>query len=233
MSAPAMKRTAWTYANLTYASLFYTFLYLPILVLVLLSFNDSNTMGFPLQGVTTKWYSEALASGELLAALRNSILVGIAGAAIATALALMIALGLRGRFPLKSLVFPIILIPLIMPGIVSGVLLLVYMGFLGIPYGLWTTVLPSHVTWVLPFAFLTLQPQVQRLDKSLEEAAMDLGARPREVFTLVILPILKPAIIATFLFSFTISFDEFIRTLFVISSPPRNGRHSPWKSVIF
>lgn len=205
-------------ASTVYAGLFYAFLYLPILALVLLSVNDSSTMGFPMRGLTSRWYGQALGDGELLAALRNSVLVGIAGAAIATALALLIALGLRRRFPLRSLVFPIVLIPLIVPGIVSGVLLLVFMGFMGVPYGLWTTVLPAHVTWVLPFAFLTLQPQVQRLDRSVEEAAMDLGATPRKVFTRVIFPILRPAVIATLLFSFTISFDEFIRTLFVMSS---------------
>lgn len=212
------RRNPWVLASTVYACLFYAFLYMPILALLLLSVNDSTTMGFPMRGLTSRWYAQALGDGELLAALRNSLLVGIAGAAIATALALLTALGLRRRFPLRSLVFPVVLIPLIVPGIVSGVLLLVFMGFMGVPYGLWTTVLPAHVTWVLPFAFLTLQPQVQRLDRSVEEAAMDLGATPRKVFTRVIFPILRPAVIATLLFSFTISFDEFIRTLFVMSS---------------
>jgi len=210
--------TAWARAGTCYAALFYAFLYLPVAVLVVLSFNDSPAMGFPLLGVTTRWYGAVLADRELAAALVNSLLVGAASATVATALALLIGLGLRREFPLKSLVFPVILVPLVMPGIVSGVLLLVYAGLAGIKFGLWTTVLPAHVTWVLPFAFLTLQPPVQRLDRALEEAAMDLGARPGQVFRTVMLPILRPAMLATLLFSFTISFDEFVRTLFVISS---------------
>jgi ABC-type spermidine/putrescine transport system permease subunit II len=201
-----------------YALLFYAFLYVPILVLVVLSFNDSPAMGFPFLGFTTKWYGQVLAGGELIAAMSNSIMVGAASAVIATALAMLASFGLRHRFPLKSMVFPVILIPIVMPGIVSGILLLVYIGFAGLPYGLWSSVLPAHVTWVLPFAFLTLHPQISRFDPALEEAAMDLGARPAEVFRRVLFPIIRPALVATLLFSFTISFDEFIRTLFVVSS---------------
>jgi spermidine/putrescine transport system permease protein len=202
----------------SYAGLFYAFLYLPMLVLIILSFNDSQAMGFPFTGFTTKWYNSVLAGGELMEAMRNSIMLGVVSAFIATALALMASLGLRHKFPLRGFVFPVILIPVVMPGIVSGVLLLVYIGFAGLPYGLWTAVLPAHITWVLPFAFLTLHPQISRFDPALEEAAMDLGAKPAEVFTRVLFPIIRPALVATLLFSFTISFDEFIRTLFVISA---------------
>ena len=201
-----------------YAGLFYVFLYVPLFVLILLSFNDSSAMSFPFVGFTTKWYNSVLAGGELMAAMRNSIMLGVVSAFIATALALMASLGLRHKFPLRGFVFPIILIPVVMPGIVSGVVLLVYIGFAGLPYGLWTAVLPAHITWVLPFAFLTLHPQISRFDPALEEAAMDLGAKPFEVFMRVLFPIIRPALIATLLFSFTISFDEFIRTLFVISA---------------
>ncbi len=213
-----MTEGAWQTAALRiYAALFYLFLYVPILVLIVLSFNDSPAMGFPFMGFTTKWYSNVLAGGELVAAMTNSVLIGVVSAFIATALALLTSLGLRHRFLMKGVVFPIILIPIVMPGIVSGVLLLVYIGISGVPYGLWTAVLPAHITWVLPFAFLTLHPQISRFDYALEEAAMDLGAKPFEVFTRVLFPIIRPALIATLLFSFTISFDEFIRTLFVIS----------------
>jgi ABC-type spermidine/putrescine transport system permease subunit II len=208
----------WRVAAWGYASLFYAFLYLPVLVLLLLSFNDSPAMGFPLLGWTTKWYGAALADTELRAALLNSLMVGAASAAIATALALLIGLGLRRDIPLKTVVFTVVLLPLIMPGIIAGILLLALVGLLDIPLGLWTTVLPAHVTAVLPFAFLTMQAPIQRLDPSLEEAAMDLGARPAAVFLKVLVPILRPAVLATLLFAFTISFDEFVRTLFVIAS---------------
>lgn len=201
-----------------YAGLFYAFLYVPITIMVVLSFNDSQIMGFPLQGFTLRSYEEAFSTGYLPRALFNSFAVGIAAALIATALALMVALGLRHQVPFRGAVMAMILIPIITPGIVSGVLLYVTFGVVGVPYGLSTAVLAAHVTWVLPFAFLTLYPRLHRFDRSLEEAAMDLGATPWVVFKRVILPLIRPAIIATLLFSFTLSFDEFIRTLFVVGS---------------
>jgi spermidine/putrescine transport system permease protein len=153
---------------------FYAFLYVPIAVMVVLSFNDSQIMGFPLKGFTLRSYGDAFTEGDLPGALFNSFAVGIGAALIATVLAL--------------------------------------------PYGLSTAVLAAHVTWVLPFAFLTLYPRLHRFDRSIEEAAMDLGATPWVVFRRVILPLIRPALIATLLFSFTLSFDEFIRTLFVVGS---------------
>ena len=201
-----------------YAGAFFAFLYVPIAVMVALSFNDSQIMGFPLKGFTLRWYSEALTGSDLTRALFNSFAVGIGASLIATALALMIALGLRYRVPFRGAVLPMMLVPIITPGIVSGLLLYVTFGVVGVPYGLSTAVLAAHVTWVLPFAFLTLYPRLHRFDRSIEEAAMDLGATPWVVFRRVILPLIRPAIVATLLFSFTLSFDEFIRTLFVVGS---------------
>jgi ABC-type spermidine/putrescine transport system permease subunit II len=198
-----------------YAALFFAFLYAPIALLVVLSVNDSEVMGLPFRGATLRWYGQVFAGGQFLAALVNSFAVGLAAAFIATTLALMAGLGLRHEFRGRSLVIPAMLVPIITPGIVSGVVMLVFFGVTGVPYGLWTGTLLAHVTWVLPFAFLTLYPRLHRLDRSLEEAAMDLGATPWVVFRRVVLPLIRPAVVATVLFAFTLSFDEFIRTLFV------------------
>jgi ABC-type spermidine/putrescine transport system permease subunit II len=201
-----------------YAGFFFAFLYIPIVVLVALSFNDSLTMGFPFHRFTLRWYGEVFATGEFIQSLVNSLLVGAASALIGTALALSAAMSLRHAFPLKSLVLPLLLIPMITPGIVSGILMLVFFGLAKLPYGLWTGVLAAHVTWILPFAFLTLYPRLDKFDRSLEEAAMDLGANRLTVFFRIVLPLIRPAIVATLLFAFTLSFDEFIRTLFVIGA---------------
>jgi ABC-type spermidine/putrescine transport system permease subunit II len=83
---------------------------------------------------------------------------------------------------------------------------------------LFTTVLVGHVNWVLPFAFLTLYPRLHKFDRSLEEAAMDLGARTSQVFWEIVFPIVRPSVIATAIFSFSLSFDEFIRTIFTVGS---------------
>jgi len=201
-----------------YAGLFYCFLYLPIVLLVVLSFNDSQSIGLPLQGATLRWYAEVLGSSEMRASIANSVLLGIVSASIATLLALLLALGFRQDFPLKSLLMKVILLPILIPGIVSGVIYLIFFGYGEVRFGVWTSTLPVHITWVLPFAFLTLFPRVHGFDRSLEEAAADLGARPLTVFSRVVFPLIKPGIVATAMFAFTLSFDEFIRTLFVIGS---------------
>ncbi len=212
------KRNAMPWLLRGYAGMFYLFLYAPIALLLALSFNDSQVMGFPFKGATLKWYGEVFTDGRLLDSIVNSFAVGLVAALIATVLALLAAMGLRHSFPGRDAVIPLMLVPIITPGIVSGVLLYVSFGIAGVPYGLWTAVLAAHVSWVLPFAFLTIYPRLHRFDRSLEEAAMDLGATPVVVFRKVVLPLIRPGIIATLLFSFTLSFDEFIRTLFVAGS---------------
>jgi ABC-type spermidine/putrescine transport system permease subunit II len=205
------KRAAWLYALI-----FYFLLYAPILSLVILSFNDSMVPGLPLKGFTLRWYRFVLHSDALKQAFFNSFTLGIVSSVIATALALLLAMGFRRSFLLKSLLMKVILLPILIPGIVSGVVFLIFFGYMGLPFGLWTTVLIVHVTWVLPFSFLTIYPRLHGFDKSLEEAAMDLGAPPMTVFRRIVFPIIRPGVVATILFGFTLSFDEFIRTFLVI-----------------
>ena len=212
----AAHRSGWLLG--CYTTVFYVVLYVPIIVLVVLSFNDAVGIGFPVRSLTGRWYREAFTHGQLMPALRASLLVGVASATVGTLLALLLALGLRGLGGLRTAVMPLLLVPIVTPGIVSGVMLLVFAGVVGVPYGLWSTAFPAHVTWVLPFAFLTLFPRIDLLDRALEEAAMDLGARRWQVFSRVVLPIIQPALLATTLFAFTISFDEFVRTLFLAGS---------------
>ena len=198
-----------------YAGLLYLFLYGPIVMIGFLSFNQSTIIGFPFRGFTFSWYEKVLQTPQFLSSLLNSIGVGLVAASIATILALGLTLAFRRDFPLKGIVFNLVLTPIVMPGIVGGIVLLMFFGYFNVPLSLWTTVTVAHINWVLPFAFLTLYPRVHGFDRALEEAAMDLGARRVEVFRYVIFPIIRPAMIATFLFSFSLSFDEFIRTLFV------------------
>jgi ABC-type spermidine/putrescine transport system permease subunit II len=201
-----------------YAALFYAFLYLPIFLLIVLSFNDSDVVGLPLRGATLRWYHEVFGSAELIKSIVNSTLLGAVSATVATILALLLALGFRSEFPMKAWLMRILLLPILIPGIVGGVVYLVTFGYGGLPFGVWTSTLPVHITWVLPFAFLTLFPRVHGLDPSLEEAATDLGATPFVAFRRIVFPLIKPGVIATAMFSFTLSFEEFIRTLFVIGS---------------
>ncbi|WP_108658855.1 ABC transporter permease [Acuticoccus kandeliae] len=211
-------KTGWSTMLHVYIAAFFVFMYGPILLLFALSFNDSQLIGLPFKGFTTRWYGEVANDATLIEAVINSVSIGIVSSLIAVALALSLALAFKRDLPFKGLLFNFILLPIIIPGLVSGIVMLIGAGYAGVRYGLWTTTLVTHVTWVLPFAFLTLYPRVTRLDPALEEAAMDLGAPPRIVFRRVTLPLIQPSIVATALFAFTLSFDEFIRTLFVIGN---------------
>jgi spermidine/putrescine transport system permease protein len=206
----------WNLVLYAYASIFYLALYGPLLMIVVLSFNDSEIVGFPFVGWTTRWYVKVMESRDLVRAFGNSTMIGVLTACISTALALLLALAFRHKFLGRRLIFQVILLPVVMPGIVGGITLLIFFGYLGIPSTLFGTVLVAHINWVLPFAFLTIYPRVHGFDRAVEEAATDLGARPLQVFLKVVLPILKPAVVATAFFSFSLSFDEFVRTLFVI-----------------
>jgi len=213
-SAHALSRTS-RVALSVYAAALYVFLYGPIVMIGVLSFNSSRIIGFPIRGFTGEWYLKVFQSSQFLTALFNSIGVGIVAALVATTLALTLALAFRRDFPMKGVVFNLVLMPIVMPGIVGGIVLLMFFGYLNMGFSLWTSVAVAHVNWVLPFAFLTLYPRIHGFDVALEEAAMDLGASRFEVMRYVVFPIIRPAIVATALFSFSLSFDEFIRTLFV------------------
>ncbi len=216
--AQVKKTDPYRIALWSYAGIFFTFLYGPLLMIIFLSLNDSKITGFPFRGFTLKWYEVVLQSDPLLSALANSVYVGIASAIIATSLALMLALAFRHDFRGKRFMLYLIIAPIIIPGIIGGIVLLIFFGYLGVRPSLFTTVLVAHVNWVLPFAFLTLYPRLHQFDRSLEEAAMDLGARDWQVFSEIVFPIVRPGVIATALFAFSLSFDEFIRTIFTVGS---------------
>ena len=116
-------------------------------------------------------------------------------AVVGTALALAAVLGLRRGVLFSSAVLPVMVLPIVMPGIVTGVVMLVFFGFTGMRLGLWPTTFFVHVTWVLPFALLTLYPRLAAFDRALEEAAMDLGASPAMVFRRVVFPIIRPGVV--------------------------------------
>ena len=206
---PAVQRAffgGWTVAV-------FAFLYLPITLLVVYSFNDSK-LNLYWAGFTTKWYGMLFGNEVLLRAFQNSLIV----ATITTALSVVIGtsaawLLYRYRFPAQQTLGLLIFIPMVMPEVLMGVSLLVLFVSLGIPLG-YTTLIIAHTTFCFPFVLVGVQARLQGIDPSLEEAAMDLGATPLKAFWLVIIPYLLPAIVAGALMSFTLSFDEYIVTIF-------------------
>ena len=207
---------AWKLALWIYAGAFFFLLYAPLVMIGVLSFNDSEITGFPIDSFSLRWYQKVFGNPNLLAAFGHSVAVGVVAALVATTLALGLSLAFRHDFRGKGMLLNLVLVPVVIPGIIGGIVLLIFFGYAEVRSSLMSTVLVAHVNWVLPFAFLTLYPRVHRFDHTLEEAAMDLGAHPRQIFLRIVLPIIRPGIIATALFSFSLSFDEFIRTVFVV-----------------
>lgn len=196
-----------------YATLVILLLYLPILIVIVLSFNDAPITGFPFRGFTLDWFGVVFSSSALLHAIGNSIILGAISATLGTLLALLLAVAFRSNLAFKAIILNLLLIPIILPGIIAGASIFVLFQLLGLPVSLWTSALCAHITCVLPFAFLNIYPRLHNFDQSLEDAAADLGAAPWQVATKVVLPIIQPGILAAWLFAFSLSFDEFVRTL--------------------
>jgi spermidine/putrescine transport system permease protein len=222
---------AWKLVLWAYAGTFFFLLYAPLVMIAVLSFNNSEIIGFPILEFSLRWYSSVFSNPAFLAAFANSLAVGFAAACLATALALGLTLAFRHDFRGKSALLYLVLVPLLTPGIIGGIVLLILFGYAEVNSSLMTTVLIAHVNWVLPFAFLSLYPRVHRFDHTLEEAAMDLGANPRQIFLRIVFPIIRPGVVATLLFSFSLSFDEFIRTIFVVG-PERTIPVLFWSMIV-
>jgi ABC-type spermidine/putrescine transport system permease subunit II len=201
-----------------FATSVFLFLYTPVITLVVLSFNDSVSISLPWGGFTTRWYREALANSGAFNAFLNSVRLGVVVGMLSSFIGLTTALAFRRVFIGKSAVLGALLLPLLIPGIVLAVAQAVVWDVAGWTMDMWTSTLVGHLIYTVPFAFLTIFPRVYRFDPNIEAAAMDLGARPLVAFRTIVLPRIAPGLIASFLFCFTLSFDEFIRTLFLIGS---------------
>jgi spermidine/putrescine transport system permease protein len=196
----------------------YVFLYLPVVTMVVLSFNNSTTIGLPWGGFTTRWYSQSLSNTVALNAFISSVELGVVVSILSTSLGLGTALAFRRVFVGKGLMLNVLILPLLIPGIVLAVGQLTLWNLLGFLPGLWDSALLGHLVYTVPFAFLNIFPRVHRFDPNIETAAADLGATPLTVFRTILLPRILPGLVASMLFCFTLSFDEFVRTLFLIGA---------------
>ncbi len=203
-----------------YAALFLIVLYVPVLFLPLFSFNDSIYVKFPLKGFTWQWYFELMQREPVWAALRNSIQVGVATSIFSTGLGIFASKAItRYRIPGKGPLVGFIMLPLVVPGIIFGVALLVLLSRMGIPLSLYT-VTAGHVIVCLPFAIATLIPRFEGFDPAVEEASADLGENAWWTFWRVTFPMVFPGVLASLLLTFTVSFDEFIMAFFLTGTDP-------------
>jgi spermidine/putrescine transport system permease protein len=199
-----------------YAALVFAFIYLPIGVLILYSFNRDGVGGFPPRHFTFNWYRQLFADSAIWDAVTNSLIVAVAAVALSLTLGLLAAIALdRANFPGKQLFRRLVLLPLILPGIITGLSLLMFAVFAGMQLSLFTVFL-GHGTALISVAATELFAGLQKLDRAQEEASLDLGATPWQTFWRVTLPNLKLSMIAAGLLIFTLSMDEIAVTFFLI-----------------
>lgn len=198
-----------------FSGLVLIFLYLPVVVLIVFSFNDNVVTTLPLRGFTLEWYRKLFANSDMLAAIGNSFYV----ASIATALTLLI--GVPAAFALDRAVFPgksafrrIVVLPLALPGIITGISMLNLFRVLGFNLSLETVIL-GHATALIAIVLTQVYARLQRFNRRLEEASDDLGARPWQTLLFVTLPNIRSAIVGSALLAFTLSFDEIPVTFFL------------------
>ncbi len=198
-----------------YAIVYLIFLYAPVALLPLFSFNDSSIVAFPLRGFTLNWFVVLWKTEALHGAVRNSLTIAATTALLSTLLGLCAARAAsRYAFRMKRGIMGLIMVPLVLPEIVVGVSLLVVILQFGFELSLWSIVL-GHVLICTPFSVVVLSTAFNNLDRSLEEAAIDLGETRWSTFRLISLPLVMPGVISSILISFTISLDEFIIAFFL------------------
>ncbi len=188
----------------------YAFIYLPVVVLVIFSVQDGRLPVPPFKGVSLRWYHEVFSDSDLMEALVNSVMVGVVSAALATVLGFLAAHALaRHRIPGSVLFQWLLMAPLSVSYLIIGLGLLITFTATGMPKSLLSVVI-GHVVINLPLAFGICYSQLGGHQVSAERAARDLGAREWQVLALVSVPMMWPAIAASFFLSFTLSWDEFI-----------------------
>ncbi|MEZ7812905.1 MAG: ABC transporter permease [Paracoccaceae bacterium] len=196
------------------------FFYGPAILLPLFAFNASQVISFPLEGFTLHWFSALLSEKTLHGALWNSLFVATSASIFGTGLGVLTARAqsryeFLGKKP--SLLF--VLAPLVIPELIIGVALLIVLVQLGLSLNLWTVIL-GHTLLIMPFSTLVMISAFNNLDQSMEEASLDLGETTFGTFRRIILPMVAPGLLASFLIGFTISLDEFMIAFFLSGTEP-------------
>jgi len=203
-----MRRFSWF--NATSLTLGFAFLYFPMVILVIYSFNESKLVTV-WAGFSTKWYGELLQNEAFLDAAWVTVRVAVISSTIATVLGTMAAYTLvrAGRFPGRTLFSGMIYAPLVMPEVITDLSLLLLFIAIGLDRGV-TTIVLAHTTFSMCYVSVVVSSRLMSFDRSLEEAALDLGCTPWDAFRSVTLPIIAPAVISGWLLAFTLSLDDLV-----------------------
>ena len=207
-------------ASKIYTALIMLFLFAPIAILLVFSFNEAKSLSV-FSGFSLNWYRELFRDSETLGAVRNTLILALSAAGISTVMGTAAAVGinkLRNRY-IRAAMDTVTDIPMINPDIITGISLMLMFVFVGRLFGAATslnfgTMLIAHITFCLPYVILQVLPKLQQMDKSLPEAAMDLGCTPFRAFMKVEIPEILPGIITGLIMAFTLSLDDFVISYF-------------------
>ena len=204
-----------------YIAVIFLLLYAPVIVMVVFSFNSSNSLS-EFTGFSFRFYSEAFNNSKVIGAFKNTLILAVITAAVSGVLGTAAAVGIsrmRSRYLRKGLL-SVTNIPMMNPDIVTGVSMMLLFVFVGRMLSMQTslsfwTMLIAHITFSLPYVILSVMPKIKQMDKHLPEAAMDLGCTPLMSFFKVELPCILPGVISGMLMAFTLSLDDFVISYFV------------------
>ena len=196
-----------------YLALVLLFLYAPIVVLIVYSFNASETRAV-WGGFSLKWYGQLLHDRSILQALYVTVSVAALATLVATVLGTFAAIGIHSmKSGMRAVFMNVTNLPMLMPDIVTGISLMILFLFARIPRG-YLTMLMAHITFDTPYVIFSVLPRLKRMDKNLYEAALDLGCPPARALKKVILPQAMPGVVTGALLSFTMSLDDFVISYF-------------------
>ena len=196
-----------------YIALVFFFLYLPIGLVIVYSFNTSK-MNILFEGFTVHWYADMLQNRPLMEALKNTLIIAVLSTAVSTVIGTLGAVGLgKYDFAGKKLLNKLLYIPVVIPEIVLGIALLCIYSAIRMTLGIITITL-AHITFCIPFVIISVRARLIGMDKSLEEASMDLGANRAKTFVNIMLPLLMPGIFSGAVLSFCLSLDDIIISFF-------------------
>ncbi len=208
-------------ASKVYTFLMFLFLYAPIFVLIIFSFNDSDTMSRSVfSGFSMRWYNRLFEDRMIMEALKNTLIFAILLAVVESFLGTFAAIGLNGirNKWVRRMMMNVTNLPMVNPEIVTGVSLMLLFVFVaqslgGLSLGMLSLIL-AHITFCLPYVVLSVLPKLRQMDPHLYEAAQDLGCNPRRAFFKVVLPEIMPGIVTGMIMAFTLSIDDFIISYF-------------------
>jgi len=189
-------------------------MYLPILLIIIYSFNESR-LSAVWSGFSFDWYRQLFADKDMMKALANTVMLGLGASFTAAVIGTLGAVGLaKTKMPFHGVIEYLSTSPIITPEIILGMLNLAYFSLIGLKFGMLTLMI-AHTAFCIPYVFMLVKARLVGMDKSLEEAALDLGASKTKAFFDIILPLIAPAIASGMLLSFAMSFDDVIISVFV------------------